>query len=495
MAKTLPVQGGDQGTWGTKLNDFITQLQDGSNGSINSKSTNPTNLTSADEGYTFVHVPERALKRYKGTGTGTSNSDWDVLLDADFKISANDLHEQFIVTNSGGNLSPTGTFQTYNGTTWVDTQTNVAVGTTLPTTATNGQYFFDVASTSTLSGSGKLLLWDEGEWTVRRVSVAYAATSPYFNPPQVGTTYVNTTSKTLRRWNGTAMVTLLDGSTSKEKLTADRIYYVNNTTGDNLNSGLYTSESLFSISRALEIIRDNIQFNGFNVTIKLAQSSTPYVGAVVDIQNTVTIEGSFIYEFGNNPSSNLDLTAVTTGNTSGTRYVFKVERGSTLILKYLRIFNPASTSKKRTIWVSGGSCYLKNHLAFSLQSTAISQQHDEIFGEGGAYIECTDVALDIRGNGGQFSSFIYLENSNLKCVGSTQFNIDDPCTIAQAFVKITNISVLSTNDATMTTSGSGGGSNSTGVRYSVSRNSVLTISGTFWPGSLPGVTLTGGVAE
>jgi hypothetical protein len=139
MPKTLPVQGGDQGTWGTKLNAFITQLQDDTNGGINSATGNPNNLTAADIGYTFINTGQRALKKYKGTGTGSSNNDWDNLLDADILFFSYDPNEFFAVGNGSGNLATTGKFQTFNGSTWVDTYTNVTVGTSAPTTGTAGK--------------------------------------------------------------------------------------------------------------------------------------------------------------------------------------------------------------------------------------------------------------------------------------------------------------------------------------------------------------------
>jgi hypothetical protein len=52
MAKTLPIQGGDQGTWGTKLNAFLKQTLSETQGGINTSTTNPSNLVAADAGYT-----------------------------------------------------------------------------------------------------------------------------------------------------------------------------------------------------------------------------------------------------------------------------------------------------------------------------------------------------------------------------------------------------------------------------------------------------------
>jgi len=78
-----PNPGSDKNTWGTVLNDYLSQLSPSDKGGINywTNSTKPTGLTPDDEGRTGVNTETQSIERWSGTG-------WVTLLDAQFALTS-----------------------------------------------------------------------------------------------------------------------------------------------------------------------------------------------------------------------------------------------------------------------------------------------------------------------------------------------------------------------------------------------------------------------
>ncbi len=103
MAKAQPSVGQKQ--WGTILNSHIAQLMDPATGGINTNAGNPTSLVAEDEGYTFIDTNSGKIKRFKGTGDGTNDIDWEI-------------------AGGGASVSSTEPTSPVEGQTWYDTTNN-----------------------------------------------------------------------------------------------------------------------------------------------------------------------------------------------------------------------------------------------------------------------------------------------------------------------------------------------------------------------------------
>ena len=68
----LPTPAASGDVWGTQLNNFLTQLQSGTDGSVNYSATRPAK-TAADIGYTMIDTVTKEIIRWSGTA-------WETLL-------------------------------------------------------------------------------------------------------------------------------------------------------------------------------------------------------------------------------------------------------------------------------------------------------------------------------------------------------------------------------------------------------------------------------
>jgi hypothetical protein len=96
-----------------------------------------------------------------------------------------------------------------------------------------------------------------------------------------GLTGINTSTGSLEQWNGSKWINLLVGSVvgaNTRILGANFIYYVNNNGGNNANDGLTPATAWATPQYACEFISRNVILNGFKLTIKLMDSTTPYTG-------------------------------------------------------------------------------------------------------------------------------------------------------------------------------------------------------------------------
>ncbi len=140
-----------------------------------------------------------------------------------------------------------------------------------------------------------------------------------------GYTYVNTTTREIQRWNGTGWDVLLGGvAIGRETLTANRTYYVNNISGSDTNDGLTAGTAFGTIQKAVDLIKNTIEPGSFTSTIQVADSATPYAGAVCIDVRKVIIQG-------NDTDPNLvKIDTITVY--SGTGIGFQVDENSNIIV-------------------------------------------------------------------------------------------------------------------------------------------------------------------
>jgi hypothetical protein len=125
--------------------------------------------------------------------------------------------------------------------------------------------------------------------------INFSATIPTGkNSGDEGYTYINTTTRELIRWDGANWIVLLGGLTKgKEKLTAIRSYYINSgSLGNDSNTGLSAATPFKTIQKAIDTIKYTLDQNGFRCYIVLANSTTPYSGALIEDLSNIEIQGN-----------------------------------------------------------------------------------------------------------------------------------------------------------------------------------------------------------
>jgi hypothetical protein len=109
--------------------------------------------------------------------------------------------------------------------------------------------------------------------------INFAATAPTgLTTNDVGYTFVDTTNKEIRRWNGTAWATLMGGVSG---LKADLFLYVSQT-GNDSNDGLTANTAFKTIDKAVSLLA-GIEQNDYLIVIQLADSATPYKGSTIPV--------------------------------------------------------------------------------------------------------------------------------------------------------------------------------------------------------------------
>lgn len=254
---------------------------------------------------------------------------------------------------------------------------------------------------------------------------------------------------------------------AKERLTANRTYYVA-TTGSDSNSGLSGSPFL-TIQYALDFVSKNIDCNGYEITISVADGTYAenvamplvagakrlyLIGSSIDNTKILPPSGKCITtELQNNPCvlyvSTMHLYAVSSAQLSA------ANRAS--LMFFAISFGGNSSTLGTALQASNGGVI-----------TAYSAAACKINGSLWSFVNAT--------TGGQ----IYL--------GSVPFTV----TAASAFTAFANSTLGSyIQSAGCTWSGSA----ITGNRYAVASNAIISVGGsaTYFPGSVAGTTATGGI--
>jgi hypothetical protein len=249
----------------------------------------------------------------------------------------------------------------------------------------------------------------------------------------------------------------------REKLTADRTYYVR-TDGNDSNTGLADTAggAFLTIQKAVDVVKSAIDTAGFTVTIQL-QAATHTLGAQLKfesynfgslrIQGDSASPGSYIIALG------ADKNILISSATGVEFYGCKISSGVSLNMVYI----------------------LDGSVAFS----------DCIFSPNGGDI----VDADHKGNvdfydaitlEGNYGKFLDLKNSSNAFLGWCSLVANGPSAIGNVFVELRRDSALIVDTTTVTVNGS-----VTGKRYDVtgaSRAIVPSGSTTYFPGDVAGTT-------
>lgn len=246
----------------------------------------------------------------------------------------------------------------------------------------------------------------------------------------------------------------------REKLSADRTYYVR-TDGSDSNTGLANTSggAFLTVQKAVDVVSE-IDLGGYRATIQIADG-TYSSGVVV----TYVVNGELILNGNATTPDNVVLSVASGSTITGrNRATFSVEN-----LKVQAAVAGVFADKRATI-----TCKNVTFGACSYAHTAAS--------EGGSVVIST--ACKIAGNAGSFAN---LDNGNLN-ITLAAFTLTGTPAFSTAFIYAQAISYA--RCVLPTFSGS-----ATGTRYTVITNSVINVNSagaTFLPGNAAGSTSTGG---
>lgn len=263
---------------------------------------------------------------------------------------------------------------------------------------------------------------------------------------------------------------LVSAGLIREKLLANRTYYVL-TTGSDTNNGLANTSggAFLTPQKALDIVFGTLDLGGFNVDIQLGAgtytgnfiASSPQVGAGV-----ISIKG--------------DTTVANTGNyvlncVSGTALTVS-GFGTKLAIQGFEVRGNAGISA-----TNGGYLSFSGYMRFGPCSS------DHMRANNGT-IDTMQQPIGIAG--GATSCLRSSPNGYLNTFNSVITILTGTWNFSTAFAQADRGSVLTCSGATFTLTGT-----ATGVRYDVSTNGVIFTSGggpNFFPGNSAGTTATGG---
>jgi hypothetical protein len=255
-------------------------------------------------------------------------------------------------------------------------------------------------------------------------------------------------------------------SIGRERLTANRTYYVA-TTGSDTNDGLTSGAAFATLQKAYNIV-SALDLSGMTVTIQVAagtyssgvSATTPQVGA-----------GSICFVGDTTTPSNV-LVSTTNAN------CFSASGPSVII--YVAGFKlVAATSGRGLFATNNGVININGAMEFGACAT------HHIIASSFGLVNCSSGAITISGGSVDFvnaqqQGTIVLQGTTVTLTGTPAFS--------SAFANSALLGMLSL--ALMTFSGS-----ATGKRYSATSNSVIYTAGggsTYFPGSTDGTTATGG---
>lgn len=251
----------------------------------------------------------------------------------------------------------------------------------------------------------------------------------------------------------------------REKLYAARTYYVA-TTGSDSNSGLTVGSPFATVGKALTVISDTLDLNGYNVTIQLADGTyTAQVSVpVVTGRGTITIQG--------NSGSSSAVEVHTTGATA-----FLISVPVTIHLQHMKV---RTTTSGHCIFASDGARVTFSNLDFGVCAGTHVNCHQH------AFVRATG-AYSITGG----AAYHLVANSfgMLRSTGPYTVTLTGTPAFSSQFASAADMGFIQSSTS-VTYSGS-----ATGTRYSSVRNSLINTGGagdTHFPGSLAGSVSAGG---
>lgn len=266
------------------------------------------------------------------------------------------------------------------------------------------------------------------------------------------------------------------------RLGAATTIYVDGTNGNDSNSGLApgVGNALKTIQAAINLVANNYDLNGFNVTIQVAngtytaggQVNAPWVGTGI-----VLIQGDIV-----TPANVIVSTA---GNcfvlgASGTLTGFTGYAGCRLQLAGLKLVSAGGTSI-----VANNQSYIA--LAGNMEFGAALTGHISL--ARGSVFQTLPACAGYTISGGAATHLTMNQSCMINYAVAVTITLTGTPAFSSAFVNIIRCSTWSTGGG-VTFSGS-----ATGVRYSVSLNGVLDTGGggaNFFPGNSAGSSATGG---
>lgn len=267
------------------------------------------------------------------------------------------------------------------------------------------------------------------------------------------------------KWVFLAM-TALQGSSIREKLTADRTYYVR-TDGSDSNNGLSNTSggAFLTVQKAIDVVSETLDMARKVVTIQLGDGT--YTGAIVMRplvgNNALTIQG--------NNSTPANVLISTTSSNAITNSV----GGTTLTVKDLKL---QTTTSGSCLSSSAFSTITFTNLIFG------SCAGNHINAQGGARITSSSAYAISGGANCHFFAngygYVQVYNNTITLTGTPAFS--------------SYFAGCNTPGGIETWSNTFSGS-ATGKRYDVSGNGVVYTGGggsTYYPGNTSGTTATGG---
>jgi hypothetical protein len=232
-----------------------------------------------------------------------------------------------------------------------------------------------------------------------------------------GLTGINTSTNSLERWDGTKWVNLLVGSAAgagTRILTANFIYYVNNNGGNNANDGLTPETAWATPQYACDWISRNVVLNGFKLTIKLMDSTTPYTGFSFAGISGAT---SGLIEFLGNPTNPGACIIDTRDNYGVFRFGMYFGGTTPLSVRGFKFISSVTTMRAHALWCQSlFSIYM--HMCDFASYPGVTSSHIIVSGQSNARFG----AYTISGGTG---THIVVSNSQLIFGSNTAPTIDD----------------------------------------------------------------------
>lgn len=261
-------------------------------------------------------------------------------------------------------------------------------------------------------------------------------------------------------------MTALQGASVREKLTADRTYYVATTGSDTANNGRTVGAPFLTIQKAVDVVAATLDLGGYAITVQVADGTytSPTSAKALVGGNLITIQG--------NATTPANVVISTTSN----HCFYSSVPDITFYIKNLKVQTTTS----------GYGLYadIKSVIQFDgVNFGACASGH--IISLGGASVSALAASYAISGgapshinvqNGGS----VFMYNNTATITGTPAFST------AFLYSAVSGIYAGGNN----TWSGS-----ATGSRYSINLNSVVNTNGagtSHFPGNAAGTTATGG---
>lgn len=255
-------------------------------------------------------------------------------------------------------------------------------------------------------------------------------------------------------------------------LSANLTLYVNGTTGSDSNTGLTANTAFATLQAAVNSIYHNYDFNGFGVTISVANGTYTTGVTCVGVPPGMTAAIAFV---GNHASPGLVTVSTTNAN------CFSVFSGASISVDGFQLTATGSSSPYNTVGTcltAGGGSIVFNAIIFGAAGTSHMSTYAgaNISSNGNAYTIAGSSPIHMLASGGTINTVL----SPITLTGTPNF--------ANSFAYANAIGYIQVYSAVYTGA-------ATGTRYTATMNGVINTNAggaTFLPGSAAGVIAAGG---